>query len=224
METIPQSEFKSKHESSKSHCCALHDRSKTSCLQLRLTRQKAFTLLPLAVQFLLLCRVKLGFSWHTDVWVCPLNCTWGFLVALISYTEAFLSPRQWQRDDLLFSAGKPFCGAHNQNFSKGLKYFGKVPVTLYEKESINIVIVKRNTCEPSVNSAWRALKCCSSECNSWSPCTSWHIHITLGRIHAVVQGLDGHPAHRQPPLKAMKKIQVAYYCTLSSCLPSVGWK
>lgn len=44
METIPQSEFTSKHESSKSHC-------KTSCLQLRLTGPEAFTLLPLAVQF-----------------------------------------------------------------------------------------------------------------------------------------------------------------------------
>lgn len=31
-----------------------------------------------------------------------------------------------------------------------------------------------------------------------------YIHVTLGRVHAVVQGLDGHPAHRQPPLEAVK--------------------
>lgn len=27
-----------------------------------------------------------------------------------------------------------------------------------------------------------------------------HSHITLGGIDAVVQGLNGHPAHREPPL------------------------
>lgn len=39
----------------------------------------------------------------------------------------------------------------------------------------------------------------SRRCNS---------HITLGRVHAVVQRLDGHPANRQPPLKPKQQIHV----------------
>lgn len=31
-----------------------------------------------------------------------------------------------------------------------------------------------------------------------------YIHVTLGCVDTVVEGLDGHPAHRQPPLEAVK--------------------
>lgn len=37
-----------------------------------------------------------------------------------------------------------------------------------------------------------------SICNGDQYCNS---HVTFGRVHAVVQGLDGHPADRQPSLK-----------------------
>ena len=34
------------------------------------------------------------------------------------------------------------------------------------------------------------------------PLTSGYSHVALGGVHAVVQGLDGHPSHRQPALWA----------------------
>lgn len=41
-----------------------------------------------------------------------------------------------------------------------------------------------------------------------------HSHITLGRVHAVVQGLDGHPANRQPPLKPKQQFHVKPFSML----------
>lgn len=35
-----------------------------------------------------------------------------------------------------------------------------------------------------------------------------YVHVALGGVHTVVEGLDGHPAHRQPPLEAIKHIHI----------------
>lgn len=133
--------------------------------------------------WLVLCCVLIGFSWQTNVSFCLCPRLPG-----CAYQQrcTLLSLHQWQRVDLLFSVGKRLVS--KTNFNSGLNHFSKTPMMLQFHNSWSLksgVIL--------CDSIWNADQFCNS-------------HVTFWCIHAVVQGLDGHPANRQPSLKAKQKI------------------
>lgn len=143
------------------------------------------------------------------------------------------SPHQWQGDDLLFSVGKRFVVYIIKTSWEAeiilIKFLwrgsGTRKLSLWKGRnctwgSLCELLENSETCDKTLW-AWPALKNFTrsgvrfyvrvDEQRSWQ-CNS---HITLGCIHTVVQGLNGHPAYRKPPLKAKQQIHIKLSAVLT---------